>query len=102
MSKDWLTLGSFAAMSHLRSCRLLRSLRPTSMQTKRFHATGHPIIEGYDPQKVGAGAMLINNLLTSAGVRRRITVNPSICLIEGKSIVLAFIHASQTGKTSHA
>jgi hypothetical protein len=42
MCKDWLSLDSFAVMSHLRSS-------PNKHATKHFHATGHPIIEGYDP-----------------------------------------------------
>jgi hypothetical protein len=64
---------------HLRLCRTCGHVgccdsSPNEHATKHFHATGHPIIEGYDPPEGWGWAMLVNNLLTSAGVRRRITV----------------------------
>jgi hypothetical protein len=77
-------------------------LRQTSMQP---NVSAQPVIRSLKAtirQKVGAGVMLINNLLTSPGVRRRITVQFLDLLIEDKPIVLAFIHVSETGKSRHA
>jgi Zn-finger in ubiquitin-hydrolases and other protein len=46
--EDRLALGAFAAVPQQRPCRLLDD-SPNRHATKHFNATGHPIIEGYDP-----------------------------------------------------
>src|SRR5215475_1423166 len=48
MSENGIGLGAPAALPHLRACRLFDS-SPNRHATKHFHATGHPVIEGYDP-----------------------------------------------------
>ena len=48
MPEDRLALGAPAALPHLRPRRLLRQLAEPARDA-HFHATGHPIIEGYDP-----------------------------------------------------
>jgi hypothetical protein len=48
MPQDRRHLAPSQALPHLRSCRLLRQ-SPNRHATKHFHATRHPIIEGYDP-----------------------------------------------------
>jgi len=54
-------LRSGDAWVHLRLCRTCGHVgccddSPNKHATKHFHATRHPIIEGYDPRKAGAGA----------------------------------------------
>jgi tripartite-type tricarboxylate transporter receptor subunit TctC len=48
MFEDWFVLGSLAYLSHLRSVGCCDD-SPNRHATKNFHATTHPIIEGYDP-----------------------------------------------------
>ena len=48
MSEDRRHMGASAPLPQLRPCRLLRNLQ-NRHATKHYHATNHPIIEGYDP-----------------------------------------------------
>ena len=41
-------VGASAAVPGVRPCRLLRPVAEPA-RTAHFHATGHPIMEGYDP-----------------------------------------------------
>src|SRR5437879_11163707 len=64
---------------HLRICRTCGHVgccddSPNKHATKHFHATGHPVIEGYDPPEGWAGAMSTKCCLTYRTARRRITV----------------------------
>jgi hypothetical protein len=54
---------------HLRLCRTCGHVgccddSPNRHASKHFHATGHPIIEGYDPQKDGDGAISTRSFWT--------------------------------------
>src|SRR5271165_3815504 len=51
-------------LSHMRACRLLRSVAGRQA-AKHYHATRHPIIEGYDPPEGGAGAMSMKRSVRS-------------------------------------
>lgn len=66
MPEDRLTLGAFAHMPYLRPCRLLRLLAEHA--TKHFRATGHPIIEGYDPPE-GWGWCYLDETFVDLGGR---------------------------------
>ena len=68
MPEDRLALGAFAAMPDLRPCRLLRQLRPTGTRPSIFTATGHPIIEGYDPPE-GWGWCYVDEVMIDLGER---------------------------------
>jgi hypothetical protein len=60
MPENQFEVAAFAAMSHLRPCRLLRD-SPNRHATEHFHATGHPIIEGYDPPE-GSGLCYVDEV----------------------------------------
>jgi hypothetical protein len=48
MPENGIGLGSPEALPHLRARRCCDG-SPNRHATKHFHATGHPVIEGYDP-----------------------------------------------------
>ena len=49
MPQDRLALGAFTACAAPAATSAVATIRPTRHATKHFHATGHPIMEGYDP-----------------------------------------------------
>jgi hypothetical protein len=62
---------------HLRLCRICGHVgccddSPNRHARAHFHATGHPVIEGYDPPEGWAGAGSTRCSSTSATARRRI------------------------------
>ena len=61
VSEDRLALGAPADLPQLWACRLLR-LVPHRHATAHFHATRHPIIEGYDPPE-GWGWCYVDELM---------------------------------------
>ena len=66
--EDRLTLGAFAVMPDMRPCRLLQFDSPNKHATKHFRATGHPIIEGYDPPE-GWGWCYLDETFVDLGDR---------------------------------
>ena len=67
MPEDRLALGAFAVMPDVRPCRLLQFI-PNKHATKHFRATGHPIIEGYDPPE-GWGWCYLDETFVDLGDR---------------------------------
>ena len=61
-------MAAFADLPQLRSCRLLRRF-PNKHATKHFHATQHPIIEGYDPPE-GWGWCYVDEVLFDLSSRK--------------------------------
>jgi hypothetical protein len=60
-----------SAWVHLRLCRICGHVgccddSPNRHATKHFHATGHPIIEGYDPPE-GWGWCYVDDVLFDLG-----------------------------------
>jgi hypothetical protein len=64
---------------HLRLCRTCGHVgccddSPNRHATKHFHATSHPIVEGYDPSEGWDGVTSTRSCSTSAIAPRRTTV----------------------------
>ena len=71
---------------HLRLCRTCGHVgccdsSPNRHATKHFHATGHPIIEGYDPPE-GWGWCYIDEVDVRSSIARRRITAPSRVMSE--------------------
>src|SRR5262249_62424614 len=65
---------------HLRLCRTCGHVgccddSPNRHAAKHFHATGHPIIEGYDPPEGWAGAISTRPCSRRSSVQSHATIN---------------------------
>jgi hypothetical protein len=79
-------LKSGSAWLHLRICRSCGHVgccddSPNKHATKHFHATGHPIIEGYDPPE-GWGWCYVDEVLFDLSSRKTPTTARSRAIIE--------------------
>ena len=61
-------MAASADLPHLRPCRLLRRFAEQA-RTAHFHATGHPVIEGYDPPE-GWGWCYVDEVLFDLSDRK--------------------------------
>jgi hypothetical protein len=78
-------LKSGSVWLHLRICRSCGHVgccddSPNKHATKHFHATGHPIIEGYDPPEGWAGVMSTKSCSICRAARRRITAGSRVTI----------------------
>ena len=68
MPEERQRVAAFADLPQLRPCRLLRRF-PNKHATAHFHATAHPVIEGYDPPE-GWGWCYVDKVLFDLSKRK--------------------------------